>query len=558
MVKVQETTFRGRVESREWIIVWAATLGVLIVNSLPYVYAYLTTPADKQFMGIMINVPDHSQYFSWFQQYLTANLAANILTPEPNAPIFFNLLWWMLAKLGAGLGWDYAAMFQVLRVAATSAFMLLTYRLCAWFLDEPLARLTAFLVAVFSAGFGWVLIVLKYLFNLPEYPLDINLLIFIVEPNSFFSMLSTPHLTGAALYMFAFDLVLRGEARNQLRYAVAAGLWTQFMGWQHAYDLFLVGGILGGYGLLKLARDRRLPPYLFKAGLIIGLLSVWPGLYSFALTSLDPIWREVLAQFDNAGVFTPAPWWLPVLLGPAFLLALFTLLKNNPFQLQRFDDRALFLTAWFVFNFLLVYLPTDYQIKMLNGWQVPIAILATQGLFTYGLPWLGRLSIRNGWRWRGKSLRRGLAVALLVCVVPTNLYLWAWRFLDLSRHSYPYYLGRDELAAMQWLAHNTPDDSVILSSLTTGQYVPMLTGRRAFLAHWAQTVDFHGKTEKVTEVFSAQASGNRRQAILNESQVAYILFGPAEQALGDLQPETLENWSPVFASGNVTVFHVER
>jgi hypothetical protein len=558
MIKVQDITLRGRVGRREWLIVWAVTIGVIIVNTLPYAYAYLTAPADKQFMGIMINVPDHSQYFSWFKQYLTANLAANILTPEPNTPIFFNLLWWLLAKLGAMLGWDYAAMFQILRVTATAAFMLLTYQLCAWFLDEPLARLTAFLLAVFSAGFGWALIVLKYLFNLPEYPLEISLLIFIVEPNSFFSMLSTPHLTGAALYMFAFDLVLRGEVRNQLRYAVSAGLWTQFMGWQHGYDLFLVWGILGGYGLFKLARDRCLPPYLFKAGLIIGLLSAWPGLYSFALTSVNPIWREVLAQFDNAGVFTPAPWLLPVLLGPGFFLALFTVIKNNPLQLQRFDDRALFLMAWFAANFLLVYLPTDYQIKMLNGWQVPIAILATQGLFAYVLPWFKQLSLRNGWRWRSQDLRRGLAVVLLACVIPTNLYLWAWRFLDLGRHSYPYFLSRDELAAMQWLAQNTPGDSVVLSSLTTGQYVPMLTGRRAFLAHWAQTVDFHRKTEMLSELFSAQVNHSRRQTILHDYQVDYILIGPAEQALGNLNPETQPNWSPAFSVGPVTVFRVEK
>jgi hypothetical protein len=216
--------------SAERRFVWSVILIVLALTTLPYLYAYLSAPPGRQFMGIMVNVPDHAQYFSWYRQYLTQDLAANILTPEPNQAIFFNLLWWLLAKVGAALGWDYAAMFQVLRGAATTAFLWLLYRMCAWFLPDLLMRRTAFLLAVLSSGFGWALIVLKYLLNL-EYSLEALLLIFIVEPNSFFGILATPHLVGAALYMFAFDLMLRGEVKGQWRYAVFAGLFTQFLGW---------------------------------------------------------------------------------------------------------------------------------------------------------------------------------------------------------------------------------------------------------------------------------------------------------------------------------------
>lgn len=547
----------AHVQPAEWRFVWAVIAGVLIVTSLPYLFAYVTAPPDKQFMGILVNVPDHAQYFSWFRQYLTADVAKNLLTPEPNAPIFFNLLWWMLAKVGALLGWDYAAMFQVLRVAVTVAFLLMLYRLCAWFLDDRLQRQTAFLIAVFASGFGWLLIVGKYLFGW-EYPLAINLLIFIVEPNSFYAMLSTPHLTSAALYMFAFDLILRGEVRGQLRYAVWAGLFVLFIGFQHAYDLFLVYGILGAYGLLKIARDRRVPQFLVWAGLILGLLSFWPGLYSFLLTSLDPLWREVLAQFDNAGVFTPNPLLLPVLMGPAFLLALFTLLNDRPFRLAGLDDKGLFLRAWFWMNALLIYLPTDYQIKMLNGWQVPIAILATQGLFRYVLPWVEQLPVARVWRWRGEALRRGLAIAALACVVPTNLYLYAWRFVDLSRYTYPYYLSRAELEAMDWLATQAPPDSVVLSSLTLGQYVPALTGQRAFLAHWAQTVDYYGKEQKMLEFFDAATSEARRRAIVEEYGVDYVLVGPAERTLRAYEP-ALSTWLvPLHTRGAVMVYQVIR
>ncbi len=550
---------REQVQPAEWRWVWLVTAGIIILTTIPYLFAYLTTPPGRQFMGILINVPDHAQYFSWFREFTASNLSANLLTPEPNAPIFFNLLWWMLAKAGVWLGWDYAAMFQVLRVTATVAFLLMLYRLCAWFLDDRLQRQTAFLVAVFASGFGWLLIVGKYLFGW-EYPLEINLLIFIVEPNSFYAMLGTPHLVGAALYMFAFDLILRGEVRRQLRYAVAAGLWTLFLGFQHAYDLFLVYGILGAYGLLKTARDRRLPWFLVWSGLILGALSAWPGLYSALLTSLDPIWREVLAQFDNAGVFTPRPWWLPVLMGPAFLLAIFTLFKSGVFRLRGVADEALFLRAWFWANLLLVYLPTNYQIKMLNGWQVPIAILAVQGLFKYVMPWIGQLSIARGWYWHGEAFRRGLAAGLLVVVAPTNLYLWAWRFVDLGRHDYPYYLRTDEVAALRWLETQGTGADVVLSSLTLGQYVPVLSGKHAFLAHWAQTVDFYTKERLVQKFFDAASDDAWRQTILDEYGVDYVLVGPAERALGAFEPAQAPYLKLVYSysGGQAVIYQITK
>lgn len=518
----------------EWRFVTLVIIGVLIVTTLPYFYAYLTTPPDKQFMGIMLDVPDHAQYFSWMRELSTANLSANKLTPEPNAPVFFNLLWWGMGRLGRLFNLDFAGMYQVLRLAAGTLFLLLAYRVCAWFLEDRRMRRIAFLVITLTSGFGWVLVLLKYTLAHGEllYPLDV----FIAEGNTFLDILGYPHFVAAALYIFIFYLVWRGQVKEKLGYAVAAGLVAQFLGWQHAYDLTLVYGILGGYTLLTFLRDRRLPAYLIKSDLIIGMLSFLPALYSVILTRADPLWKEVLAQFSNAGVFTPNLLHLPILLGFAFLLAVFTVIKDNPFRLQGVSDKDLFLRSWFWSNFLLIYIPTDFQIHMLNGWQVPIAILAVQGLFHYVKP--GVEKILNKWTLHlsSESLKRFLGIGIIVIILPTNIYLWTWRFVDLSRHDYPYYLNKDEISALNWLDKNASPDSVVLSSLTIGEYIPAMTGAHAFLAHWAQTVDFYGKTNMVNEFFASGTSDSRRQQILAQYHVNYVFYGPAEKALGGYQP----------------------
>jgi hypothetical protein len=538
----------------DWRFVITSIIFVLTLTSLPYIYAYATTPPDKQFMGIMVNVPDHVQYFSWMRELTHANLSANKLTPEPNQPLFFNLLWWSLGRLGALLGLGYAGMFQLLRLVSGVLFLLLAYHICAWFLPNRLMRRTAFLIITFTSGFGWVLVGLKYLWQLPDPPLP--LLVYIVEANTFLGIMASPHFIAAALYVFVFDLILRGQANGRLHYALAAGLVALFFGWQHAYDLVLVYGIIGGYGLLLLLRDRRLPMYLVKSGLIVGLISFSPALYSVLLTRLDPLWQEVLAQFDNAGVFTPNPLQLLVLLGPAFMLAVFTFVRQNPLRLRGLDDNQLFLKAWFFFNFLLIYIPTDYQIHMLNGWQIPIAILATQGLFYYVIPFIERLTIQQRWHWSKEDIGRGAIIATMLIVLPTNIYLFAWRFIDLGRREYPYYLHQDELTALKWLENNAASDDVILSSLTIGQYIPALTGAHAFLAHWAQTVDFYHKTAMVEEFFAEDTTDIRHQQVLKQYQVDYIFYGPAEQAIGKYRLADADFLTLVASTSQVKVYAV--
>ena len=570
---------RTAVSAREWTFVAIVCVALLAITSLPYLYAYATTPAGSRYMGVMVNVPDHVQYFSWYWDFTRSNLAIDRLTPEPNAPVFFNLLWWMLGRVGGLLGVDYVVMFQVLRVVATAGFLIVLYRICAWFLPELWQRRAAFLTTVLAGGFGWILIALREVFNLPQfiwgtpdYPLQLSLLIFTFEPNTFYSILSTPHLVGAGLYMLAFELVLRGESARPWRMAVLAGLWTQFMGWQHGYDLFLVWGILATYGLFKVLRDREkgwrsIPWRLVWMGVILVALSAPAGLYSFLLTQLDPIWRNVLGQFGNAAVYSPMPWSVWVLMGPAFLLALAQQWRIGLFRLRGLSDRDLFLKAWFWANFALLYLPTDYQIKMLNGWQVPVAILATQFVFDAVIPWLRRRLPALA------SRAPQLAVAaLLLLVVPTNLYLTAWRFVDLGRHTYPYYLRTDEVAALDWLRANGTGNDVVMASLAVGQYVPAVSGERAVLAHWAQTVDYFNKREEVKAYYDPSTTATERRALLDKYNVRYVIVGPVERGMesAEIAPQVIEgrsevavDWAaagltPVFESDTVTVYEVRR
>ena len=565
---IAETQINARIERTEWRFVALIAALVLVLTSLPYVFAYVTTPADRHFMGIMLDVPDHGQYFSWYREFSTANLSSNKLTPEPNQPIFFNLMWWGLAKIGVLLGVGYEFMYQVMRVIGTVGFMWVAYRMCAWFFKDSLPRKLAFLTIIFSSGFGWALVILKYVLRTADVPLPFTL--YVSEPNTFHSILGFPHFVVAATYILCFDLVLRGQSKNQLRYALFAGLWALFMGWQHAYDLVLVWGILGAYTVAVFLRDfpqryresqnvfASLPWYLIKSLIVIGLISFSPALYSVVLTQLDPVWKEVLAQFGNAGVYTPPLYQLPILLGPAFLVALFAAGHMLVKRRLNWDNKWLFALSWFVISFALIYLPVDFQIHMLNGWQVPIALLAVYGLFNIIGPALAKRRALNSIAAprSNNKLSQTLAVIFFVAILPTNIYIWGWRFLDLNRHDYPFYLHKDDMTAMQWIEAQPDPNAVVLSALETGQFVPMLTGKPAYLAHWAQTLRFFEKQKNVAAFFDANTPDARRREILQQKDVRYVFYGPAERQLGAYDPSAASFLTLAFETSEVKVFAV--
>jgi uncharacterized membrane protein len=157
---------------------------------------------------------------------------------------------------------------------------------------------------------------------------------------------------------------------------------------------------------------------------------------------------------------------------------------------------------------------------------------------------------------RWASSAKVLYVVLLITLLPTNLYLWAWRFIDLRRYDYPFYLHKTELAAMRWIEQQSNPNAVVLSSLTVGQYLPMVTGKPAYLAHWAQTLNFFEKRENVQAFFVAETSDTQRQQMLQKHNIQYIFFGPAERQLGGYNPATSPYLTLVFETPDVKVFEV--
>jgi hypothetical protein len=526
---------------------------MLVVMSLPAVFGYLSSPADRRFMGIVLNVPDTAQYLAWAHESRDAVLIPNTLTSEPGEPVFLNLFWLMAGRLSSAFGLELSEILQVLRPVVGAAYLAAIFWFIGLVTPGGAQRWITFFVVALGAGLGWVFVIAKQFTGELAFPLDLN----IMEPNTFLTIMAFPHQAMAgALIVTILGLSLRAFELDSLGAAAVAGALGLALGLQHGYDLLIVYAVVGALTLVLCFRGpSRLRPVVLCG--VICAPSGAAALYLLALTARSPVWRGVLAQYGNAGVQTPHPGHLLILMGLPLILVLIAALVIGA-QAIRGERRValpgnvreLLLLTWLIVGFALLYVPTSFQVKMLAAWQVPVGIYATRIVFKYAASVLPRLV-----RVRPEVL---VGIGLVAAVLPANVYHYAWRFVDLARHDYPYYLERDDVAALQWLEANAQPSDVVLSSLTVGQYVPSISGSRPFLAHWAATLDFFEKRRLVARFFDPQVSDDERREIVARFGVTHVFHGKPERALGTYEPEQSAYFDRVFSSPHAAVYQVRQ
>jgi hypothetical protein len=546
---------RARPAVAEPLLVAALIVVLLVLASLPALFGYLSQPEGRRFQGIVYGVADTAQYFSWLRDHRTDWLVSNRMTPEPNAPALFNLLWLLIGRLQAATGWGTLALFHGVRVLAGAALLALLFLTCRRFTASRGERLLAFAVVALGSGLGWIWVVAKYALRLDGVPFPFD--VYVAEPNTSFILAAFPHFAIATTLILSIFLCYLAALRERRIWLVAAAaLLALTLTLQHAYDLLIITLVPGGALALMLLRDRRVPWFAGLAALAIGLVALPPPLYFTWLTSRDPLWREVLDQFSNAGVFTPSPPHLLILMGVPLILALASAVdtlaravreRRLAALLAGASDADLFLVSWLVVGFLLLYVPTDFQIHMLTAWQVPVGLIAVRWLHRRVMPAVAAARPR---------LARALPALLLAAVLPTSLYLISWRMLDLARHDAPYSIGRDEEAGLRWLGTTTTRDDVVLSSLALGQFVPVYADARTFLGHWAQTAHYYDKERAVAAFFDPRTSDAERLALVDRYGITYVMFSPEERALGPYDPARSAMFEPAFSDGATVIYRV--
>ena len=210
-----------RVSSKEFGFVALAGLGLALATSIPYVLGHLLPFPDSRFNGNLVFDIDMNAHFAYARQSATGHwLFYNPMTPEPHAPVFFNLEWLLLGKLAAVMGGSVELAFQIVRIAWIFVLCFAVYWLSSFLFDTIVMRRIVFAAIMLGGGFGWVLQIPGLGGFLPSRLfLDTSAAI-----HPFFWMLLAPHsLIAGSLALLTLCFFLRAEAGGGKRdYFLAA------------------------------------------------------------------------------------------------------------------------------------------------------------------------------------------------------------------------------------------------------------------------------------------------------------------------------------------------
>ena len=521
-----------------WVSLWA--LLIMIITSLPYLYGFLLSTPEQQFSGFVLGVEDGNSYLAKMRLGADRGWLFYLpYTPEPHQGAYIYIFYLLLGKINAGLPVSAPFIYHLARFIFGLGLLYAIYYFIVHFDKNIPRRRFAFLLVAFGSGLGWLLISLG-LTSRFGLPLDV----YVPEGFIFLLLLNLPHLALAESLLFlALLLTWRSWMNDAWGPAVGAGVALLIMSLMASFYLAVFAATLGGFWLvLFINKQPGLWPVLPKISLPLFIAAPVP-LYQIYVFISNPVFR-VWGQQNI--ILSPPIWHYLLAYGLLILPAIYGgrhWLTNVQTPAAR--RNALFLIVWCVIFPALVYLPFNLQRRLVVGVQVPLAILATRGLFRF-------------YEQRLATSRQTIAqIGTLFFFSLTNLLILTGAFLTLSGRGQPVFQPTTTIEAMQWLADQTEGD-IVLATYDTGNLLPVYANVRTFVGHGPETVNSEVKRAQALRFFSNGVDDAWRRDLLTEFNIAYVYYGPAEQVTGDFAPDQAPYLEKIYDNKGVQIFKVKR
>jgi hypothetical protein len=524
---------------RQWLI--GVSLIVLGLASLPYLVGALAAGPDRIFTGLQVNPLDGVSYLAKMRLGYNGEWLFRLLfTPEPGQGVFLFTYFIALGQLARIFSLPLIVVFHLARLLGGFALLWMIYQLIARVTDTAHfanaidLRRRAWWIVAMSSGVGWLAALLGH-----GAASDLT----IPESNTFYSLIANAHFALAAAIMIAMViLVLEMRSFSIGRIALLTGL-SLGLAIIQPFAPIAVYTILGVTLLVIWWRNSRVHPersvaqsrdasafprYAFTATFIAGLITAPWLLYLYAATQADAVLQAWSAQN-----LTPSPPPLDYLLGYGLLwiFAFFGLRQ----AWQRKTDWDVLLLVWILVTLPLLYAPFPLQRRLSLGLHVPIGIMAAIGLTEI---------VRSKW-----PRRVVIGITLL-----TSFFIELALFGGAAAHDARIYLSVNEAQALSWLQQNAPTTAVVLASPELGGFIPAFSGQRVVYGHPFETVDAKRREQLVKDFFAGTLD---RAQVLSDNAVTYIVVGPRERQLGEVDFANL-SVEEVFTAGDVVVYRVKR
>jgi hypothetical protein len=526
----------GDIRMKEWVFPLLLSALLIIIVGIPYWEAFARQSPSERFMGLVgaDAIDDNNVYLALMRQAAEGRtLFTNNFTPEPNPPALFNFLYLSLGRLSGWMGWSLDFTHRLFGAVSIVLLVLTAYSFIATGIRRPFYRRFALLLAVFGGGLLWFARIVLRTTGLDLRPVGS----WLVELDLFHAMIVYPHfIFAAALMTGSLALLLKSERVRRFGPAVAAGCCAAVLAASHAFEAVAFVPIAGMYLLLDALGVGRLPGWnrLRSVAIVLGL-PLGMLFFNRLILEMEPRWGDVVSRLNFA---TPEPFRLGMGLGASFIIAVLTF--DGLLRMRRTSGERM-AKAWVLTVLILAYLPyINWRWHLLNGIQIPLALLATQGLRRTAFR---RILLRRRFRKLTPSRPR------------SNLFL-SYRH-QVRVLEAPTYLPSTQLAAMDWMNRQVSRDALVLASYATGNYVPRMSGQRVFIGEDMLTNDMEARMRDIRLFYSAEWDDSKRIGLLSRFGIGYVYYGPDERKLGSYDPDGAAFLTRVYDDGGIKIFEVK-
>ncbi len=537
------------ITKKEWHYVILLSVLVILITTLPYLYAHLNAPEGYFYNGIhSIASSDTNVYFSYINQIKAGNfLIKDYFTSEEQIGVLN--LFWLKVGLFAGL-FDLSPVlaFQIFRIILIPLFVLIAYLFISYFFKNKILRQITLLFFLFSSGMG---VYTAEIIN-KIHPYDANSLIYkwpidlwVAESNIFLTLYQTPHfILSLTLMLAVFLLVLIGFNNNKYLYSISAGLLCLYWFNWHPYYFPVVSLLLFFYLLFLSYKDKK--AYYWIHYLIIISLSCPFIIYHYFLIKTDFVIGIRAGQN-----ITLSPPFIFTAIGFGFLLifalaGIIILFKNRKVFT---NDKYIFLLTWFIVGFFLIYSPIQFQRKLSMGLQVPMIF--------FSIIFLNYFFKITGNRFESIAKNKIISVFFFILLLtPSTVFNLIRDIQYYKMQNTIFYMPKQYIGAVNWLDNNNAEDKAILCYQKNGCFIPAIANQEVYLGHGHETIFYNQKKELVTYYFTNKLEYVQEKQFLKNSSIGYIFTTSLERSNGLFVPEDKDYLEQVFVQDNIEIYKV--
>lgn len=524
-------------DRRSLLAALALSLAVAGAVQLPYLAADGLAGEGKVFAGFLMNPLDGFSYVAKMRQAAAGSWLFHLpYAADPGPGAFVYVYYLALGHLARALGASLFAVYGAARFLASALMFLTGYLFFRAALGEGGPIWTAYLLALFGSGLGWLGVVFGLV--TPDLWMPEAIPLLGAYNNAHFSMACTGLLAAVLAVLPAArrepespaDPAAGGEGPRRLGARLALGfLAGTAVAVVLPFVVLSVAAILFIWIVWEKARGERIRRYVVPyAGFVTGA-APWL-IYDLWLAMTHPAIAGWTAQNQTP---SPPPHEFAIGYGLILLLAVLGAVRARPHS----TPAGRLLLTWVVVNAFLLYAPFGLQRRLSLGLFFPLAALAALALRSFG----------------GKArTQRTALIAAIILSFPSHLVVWGSGLAGVRRGEPALVMSEGEAHAYEWAGANLESRALVLAGPTAGNRLPAFADVRVLYGHPFETPDAEAQLGLVEGLYSSGAAPEAGLARLHDLGIHYVFYGPEEQSLGS--PAWLDGLEVIYDREGVLIY----